>query len=103
MNDTVKGWMTQGGAWLTIAVGGITWDMWVAIIGVALSVFGLLLSHSHRSFERHMLAERNRREEELHRAQMSKLGARSVDYPTQPECPWPAGHPGEEEVLPCER
>lgn len=66
VNETFKNWLTQGGAWLTVVIGGITLDMVIAIIGISLSVIGLLLSHRQRTFERKMLEERNRREEELH-------------------------------------
>lgn len=66
VNETFKNWLTQGGAWLTVVIGGITWDMVIAIIGISLSMIGLLLSHRQRTFERKMMEERNRREEELH-------------------------------------
>lgn len=73
MNDTVNGWLTQGGAAVTVAIAGITWEMWIAIIGITLSLLGLVLSFHQRMFERRMLLERNRREEALYLLEVDRL------------------------------
>ncbi|MDY0036730.1 MAG: hypothetical protein RBS05_12545 [Zoogloea oleivorans] len=82
MNESIRNWIAQGSAWLAVVIGGLSFEMWLGLAGLAISAFMAVTNYRHRRLETRLAAERAKREEEaaartaeIHTLQVMRLRA----------------------------
>lgn len=75
ISETTKNAVAQGGSWLAVLIGGISFEMWVALAGLLLSALAYWSASRQRAFEREMMRRDELRKEELHALRLARLGS----------------------------
>lgn len=86
MSDEVKSTVAHLSAWIASFIGVISFEMWMALVGLAISAFIALTNHRSRKLQDQLLKEEAKRSVELHDLEMARLRA-GIDIP--PACNQP--------------
>ena len=75
MNDTFKNWIAQGGAWTAVLMGGLSFELWLGLAGLGISLFMAMTNWRHKQFERRLAEAEHTQRVEMHALQMARLRA----------------------------
>lgn len=75
MTDDMKNNIGQLGAWLAAFMGTLTFEMWLGVAGLAVSIFIALTNRRSRKLQDRLLLEEAERSAQLHELEMLRLKA----------------------------
>lgn len=81
MSDEVKNSIGQFAAWFAAVMGTISFEMWLAVGGLALSAFIAWTNHRSRTLQDRLLQEEARRSVELHDLEIRRIRAGIIGPP----------------------
>ena len=73
MPDDLKCRIAQGIAWFSAFLGGVTFEVWIAVLGLAISAFISWTNYRSRKFQDKLLVEQDKREREWHEMEKERL------------------------------
>lgn len=73
MADDIKTGVAQATAWMAVFLGGISLEVWIAVIGLLISAFISYTNYRSRKFQDRLLAEQAIREKEWHKMEKERL------------------------------
>lgn len=71
--DDIKSHVAQTIAWLTVLLGGISLELWIAFAGLMISAFISWTNYRSRRFQDQLLKEQAAREREWHEMEKERL------------------------------
>ncbi len=72
ISETTKNVVAQTGSWLAVVIGGISFEMWIALAGLLLSALAYWSASRQRAFEREMMMKDEMRKQELHALEIER-------------------------------
>jgi len=73
MSNDVKNSIAQGCAWLAAIIGSFTFEMWLALAGLAVSAFIAWTNYRSRRLQDRLLIEEAERSRQLHELELERL------------------------------
>ncbi len=72
-NDDIRSYIAQVIAWLSVFLGGISLELWIALTGLLISAFISWTNYRSRQFQDVLLKEQAEREREWHEMEKERL------------------------------
>lgn len=73
MSDDIKSRIGQCIAWLSAVLGGLSWEAWIALAGLAISAFISWTNYRSRMLQDRLLLEQAAREQEWHEMEKERM------------------------------
>ena len=73
VSNDLKNSFAQGCAWLTAIIGGLTFEMWLALAGLGVSAFIAWTNFRSRRLQDRLLIEEAERSRQLHELEVERL------------------------------